>query len=333
MGSPPPGAAAPALQWTMPAGWQEQAASGMRVGSFAVVKGEQKADVSVIPLAGISGSELDNVNRWRGQVGLAPFDAAKLAEAGEKVAIGGQQGTLYDMAGTDPQTKQPARILAAILSSQGMTWFFKMLGSDALVAEQKPAFKDFLKSVTESTATAQDQLPPSHPPLGGAGMQAGAGAMGAGGLGMGPATGEKPTWEVPAGWQEQPAASMRVATYQVTGENGAKADISVIKLAGEAGGMLANLNRWRGQVGLQPVGKADLEKQITTQEANGTKIILADMSGRAVESGEPARLVAATVPRAGGTWFYKMFGNEQLVEKQKPAFIKFVETARYPNAP
>ena len=324
MGAPPPGASAPLLQWKSPAGWQEQPASGMRVGSFSVTRGDQKADVSVIPLAGVSGSELDNVNRWRGQVGVGPIDASKLAEAGEKVLIGSQQGTLYDMAGTDPQTKQPARILAAILSSQGMTWFFKMLGSDALVEEQKPAFKEFLKSVTPAAAT--EQLPSSHPPIG-ASMQGNAAAMG-----MEKANpSEKPTWEVPAGWQEQPATSMRLATFQVTGDKGEKAEISVIKLAGDAGGLLANLNRWRGQVGLQPVDKAELEKLITTQEVNGTRIIVADMSGRAVESGDPARLIAITVPRPNSSWFYKMIGNEQIVEQQKPAFIKFVETARYPN--
>lgn len=340
MGSPPPGAAAPLLEWKAPTGWQEQPASGMRVGSFSIVKGDQKADVSVIPLAGVWGGELENVNRWRGQVGLAPIDGAKLAESAEKVSIGSQEGTLYDMAGTDPQTKQPARILAAIMSTEGMAWFFKMLGSDTLVAEQKPAFKEFLKSVTAAPAgsvasaapaMAQGELPPSHPPVGGAmggGMQADAAA-----LGMASNPGEKPAWEVPAGWQEQPAGSMRLGSFQVTGDQGAKVDISVIKMGANPGGMLANLNRWRGQVGLQPVSEADLEKLTTAREVNGTKIILADMSGKAVESGDQARLLVATVPRSGSTWFYKMIGNEQLVEQQKPAFIKFVETARYPNAP
>src|ERR1051326_1691120 len=81
------GTQAAPVQWTVPAGWEQQPASGMRVGSFAVNKDGQRADVSIIPLAGISGSELDNVNRWRGQVGLPPVDAAKLAETAEKVNI------------------------------------------------------------------------------------------------------------------------------------------------------------------------------------------------------------------------------------------------------
>src|SRR5687767_12700101 len=59
-------------KWKVPEGWREKAADGMRVGSFEVPGEEnQRLDISVIPLSGRSGSELDNVNRWRGQVKLA----------------------------------------------------------------------------------------------------------------------------------------------------------------------------------------------------------------------------------------------------------------------
>ena len=116
------------------------------------------------------------------------------------------------------------------------------------------------------------------------------------------------------------------------GRKRAKADVSVIKLAGDAGGALANVNRWRAQVGLQPVDEAELAKLTTTQDVSGAKVSFVDLAGRSVESGDPARLLAATVPRGGSTWFYKMLGNDQLVAQQKAAFIKFVETARYPNA-
>ncbi len=202
-----PGGPAP-MRWTTPAGWQEQPASGMRVGSFTVTKDGQKADVSIIPLAGISGSEVDNVNRWRGQLGLPPIDAAKLGDAAEKVTIGSNPASLYDMSGTDPQTKQPARILASILSSDGTTWFFKMVGADALVAQEKPSFKEFLKSISGQAAPvaagapAQDQLPPSHPPIN---LASSAQPMSAA------PNPDKPAWDVPAGWQEQAPSSMRLA--------------------------------------------------------------------------------------------------------------------------
>jgi len=44
-------------------------------------------------------------------------------------------------------------------------------------------------------------------------------------------------------------------------------------------------------------------------------------------------MVAASVPRDGQTWFYKMMGDTQVVEQQKVGFIKFVQTVKYPHVP
>src|SRR4029078_826042 len=96
-------------------------------------------------------------------------------------------------------------------------------------------------------------MPPGHP-----GVEAASG---------------KPTWEVPNGWQEQAPSSMRVATFHVTGDGAAKADMAVTKLAGTAGGNLGNVNRWRSQLGLEPVDEAGLDRLVTTHEVNGTKIL------------------------------------------------------------
>jgi hypothetical protein len=324
--APPNVPASVPIHWTAPAGWEEQAASGMRVGSFTVTQDGKRADVSVIPLAGVSGSELDNVNRWRGQVGLPPVSPEKLSESGEKVEIGSMPAALYDLAGTDPQTKQPMRILASILSTGGTAWFFKMSGADTMVEAQKPAFKQFLKSVQFESGQVAEQ-PPQLPQSASPSMKDLASIPGHGGP-----TADKPTWTVPADWQEQPPTSMRLATFLITGGPNAKADVSVIKLSGAAGGNLANVNRWRGQIGLPPVDEAGLAKLATTQEMSGLKVTLVDMAGRSVESGEQARLLAAIVPRSGTTWFYKMVGNDALVAQQKEAFIKFIQSARYPNA-
>jgi hypothetical protein len=37
------------------------------------------------------------------------------------------------------------------------------------------------------------------------------------------------------------------------------------------------------------------------------------------------------VLQANRTWFYKLMGNEQVVTEQKDAFMKFVQTAQYPQ--
>jgi hypothetical protein len=311
------------IQWTTPAGWEQQAASQMRVGSFVINKDGQHAEVSIIPLGGMAGGELANVNRWRGQVGLPPVDESQLAATGEKVSIGSTPASLYDVAGTNPQTQQAERILGSILTSEGTTWFFKMTGSDALVESEKPAFKEFLKSIRMGGAPQAAPMAEASRPL----------STNIKEVPVGPGDGEKPSWQVPAGWQEQAPTAMRLASFKVSGENGAKADVSVIKLGGIAGGMLANVNRWRGQIGLSPVDQAGLDKLVTTQNVNGSAVSLVDMSGQSTESGNKERLLAAVVPRGDSTWFYKMLGDPNLVEQQKPAFVQFVESARYSNAP
>ena len=64
------------------------------------------------------------------------------------------------------------------------------------------------------------------------------------GLGRGPSPGlRRPTWVV------KPPAPMRKATFGVPAGS-AEADLSITAFPGDVGGELANINRWRGQVGL-----------------------------------------------------------------------------------
>ena len=58
-----------------------------------------------------------------------------------------------------------------------------------------------------------------------------------------------PAYDVPPGWQPIKATGMRVAAFKVVDRDKA-AEVTVIPLAGQAGGILANINRWRKEVGL-----------------------------------------------------------------------------------
>ena len=125
----------------------------MRVASFRIKgQGTKQADVSVIPLPGMAGGDINNVNRWRSQVGLAPVTQEQLAKLVEEVEIAGSKTSLYDQAGVNPAEGEKSRILGTILHRDETAWFFKMTGDDELVAQQKPAFVDFLKSVRFAAA-------------------------------------------------------------------------------------------------------------------------------------------------------------------------------------
>jgi hypothetical protein len=138
------------IQWKTPAHWLEQAPSAMRIGSF-LVKGEngQTADVSIVPLSGEAGGDLSNINRWRGQINLAPISEENLPQNSETITPGGRRMLLVDFVSQelliDNQYKK--RLIAAIYTQGERTWFFKMMGEDATTHAAKSAFLKFLANL------------------------------------------------------------------------------------------------------------------------------------------------------------------------------------------
>ncbi len=136
--------AAPAsrgLRWVTPKGWTERGADGMRA---ATLKPPQGGEVTVIALPGDVGGELANVNRWRGQIGLAPMGEAELA--GGRTQLHSRAGavSVYDFTGSGtPQT----RLVAGVLRASGTSWFFKLMGPQDAVAAARPAFVEMLKGL------------------------------------------------------------------------------------------------------------------------------------------------------------------------------------------
>ena len=317
------GAAAPRIQYKRPGDWQEAPPGEMRAASFRVAgKDNKQADVSVVPLPGLAGSDLDNVNRWRGQVGQPAVSEAELAKLAQPVEVAGQSASLYEQAGANPGSGDKTRILAAIARRDGVAWFFKMTGEDDLVVQQKPAFIEFLKSVTFPAATAQAQLPPSHPPIDAGNMTAQAGPAAA-------STEAKPNWEVPSGWKEVSGGQFLVSKFILPGGGDAPTAVNVSKSPGDGGGLLANVNRWRSQLGLGPVAEADLASQVQSLDLPSGKGTLADIAGQDARTGKQARLLAVVVPRPSETWFYKLMGDAQVVQHEKDAFMKFVQGVQY----
>jgi hypothetical protein len=247
------------------------------------------------------------VDLWRGELGLEAANAAQAA--GEKIPVGDSMGTLYDLKGS--KQGADARILGAVLQREGIAWFFKMGGSDALVAQQKSAFTDFLKSLSfvEGGAFAS-----AHPSSATGGTEAAPGA---------PA---KPAWEVPAHWQEQPPKTMVLAVFAVTADTG-KAEVTVSAFPGDVGGLSRNVNRWRGQIGLGPVADAEVAKSTSPIQIHGQSGTLVDITNESNGS----RISAILLPQSGMTWFFKMTGPNAVVAKEKPVFIKFVESVRFPG--
>lgn len=312
----------PGITFKAPANWTQQAPGAMRAASFTIRgNGGKEADLSVVPLGGMAGGVVANVNRWRGLVGLDALSEEQVAKSAEKVEIAGQPAELYDFSGTNPGSGDPMRILAAIQQESRGVWFYKMTGDPGLIGEQKPAFIDFLKSVSYQEPDATG-LPASHPPIDG---MAGAG-MGVAASGAGSADG-KPAWQVPSEWKETAGGDFLVAKFLI-GDDG-KTAVNVSASAGNGGGLVGNINRWRQQLGLGAQSEGDIAKESAPVETAGGKATMVEIAGSDSRTGEPSKIVGVMVQQPDRAWFYKLMGSPSAVDAQKDAFKQFVQSAKY----
>lgn len=141
-------------------------------------------------------------------------------------------------------------------------------------------------------------------------------------------TGDGISWVVPEGWTQQAGgpAGPRVATLSA-GEGDEKLEVAITRFPGTVGGVLANVNRWRGQVGLTPITADDLPKETEEVEVAGVKATAVDLKG---QNGQ--RMLAAMVPQGEQIYFVKMMGRGEPVEKQAEAFDAFVRSIRFPRS-
>ncbi|HEX4085059.1 MAG TPA: hypothetical protein VHY22_09120 [Chthoniobacteraceae bacterium] len=297
-----------------PADWLPQPLSAMRQASY-VVKGDNgaSADISLVILDGPAGGTLDNVNRWLSQLGQAGMDQDKLSKTAQHVAAPLGDVTLVDLEGlpSGGDATKDGRIVGGIVTTADRTVFFKMHGNAALTESQKVPFIQWVASVrldpsaaaAAAPAAAQSAaIPPAIAPSG---------------------NNAQIQWQVPDGWKSAPATSMRYATFNTSGQTGAAADVSVVMLDGEGGGDLQNVNRWRGQLGLDPVTDEDLKSLVVPVKAKDGGLLTVDMSG------PTSRLLAGWTRVDGKSWFFKLTGPESAAGAEKEKFIKFLESIQF----
>lgn len=141
------------------------------------------------------------------------------------------------------------------------------------------------------------------------------------------ATGATLRWTLPPGWTQGPGQdAMRFATLSPPGPG--KVAGSVVVLSGPAGGELANVNRWRNQIGLPPVPDGALDGMRQVVKSAMGPIALYDLAGE----GDPrVRVLAAIAPAGGSTWFVKLAGDAEAVGAARDDFLRLVESLHLGN--
>jgi hypothetical protein len=302
------------VQWTIPAQWhQESNPRRMILAVFHPNNREHKPDIEVSSFSGDVGGVLANVNRWRQQIGLPPVSDETLHEHIEFINTQGSFGGMIDA--HNPQTGR--RTVAVIIQvGTERSWFIKATGDDALVTDQKQLIRQFAESfrfVRPGAVEAQAPVAASTETAPAAVVR--------------PALPGDIAYSIPSNWQAQPVASaMLHAMFESTSDKG-KAVVTVSRLNGDGGGLLPNINRWRGQVGLQPVASLAMQP-VSILEVQGSQATLVDLTG-AEGSFAGQRMLMGVVTRPQETWYFKLTGSNDVAEEQKAQFISVIESARF----
>jgi hypothetical protein len=163
---------------------------------------------------------------------------------------------------------EPTRMIAAAVLRDGQAWYFKANGPEATVEKVAEDVHAFIKSL---------KLPQDQPSV--------------------------VAWDVPEGWKEGPERMMREATLVLPeGEPPVEVAISKLTVQGEETEyLLANINRWRGQLGLEPVKELDEAAGVKVVELDGGKAWVFDGVGEMAAGAMMPSMPGANAPFAGGS--------------------------------
>lgn len=282
------------LKWKTPSGWSELPSSSMRIANFRPA-GDERAECYLTMLAGEAGGLTANINRWRSQLSLGGLSAADVEQLsrvdffGRKAVVVEGTGTWTGMSGGD--SKADWSLFALALVEPGGSVFLKMTGPKNTVASQREAF---LALAASFGAPGQPQSNVDEA---------------VGGF----------TFELPNSWRRGPEKNSRALSFWA-GE-GEVVECYVTVLGGTAGGELANVNRWRTQLGLESVDEAAI--------AALDPFTMLDRPAHVVELiGDKSSIYGVTCMGEDKSVFVKMTGPVELVRKQRSAMLAFAASLK-----
>jgi hypothetical protein len=311
--------AAPELfDFVVPAGWSNLAPTSMRAVNLAVER-EPAAQCTLTLLSGDGGGLAANIDRWRGQMSLAPSTAAELAAlptgellgrpavrvdfAGDYSGMGAAKNSGYRMVG----------LLA--VASEGSA-FLKFVGPAPVVEAELAAFDAVAASLRPRDAAAANVDVAAEAPSAAAPSVANGGATAAG-------SNAKLRWQAPTSWTQGPTRMMREVTY--TTPDGMDCYISV--LAGEGGGIRANFDRWRGQMGAAPLSSEELAALERVPSLGATALLIeiaGSFEGMGGEKIDDALMLGAVIAQDDATVFVKLVAPTAVAQRERENFRAFV---------
>lgn len=140
------------------------------------------------------------------------------------------------------------------------------------------------------------------------------------------------TWVVPEGWSEagEDASPGGMRLISLRFGAGGEGECYLSAMPGSAGGLEANINRWRGQMGLPDYSAEELaklpRKSFLNREATYVNFDGDFKPVGAADATKGFRLVGLVQTAPEFTLFVKMTGPKELIARNEVAFDEFIQS-------
>ncbi len=261
-------------EWTLPEGWTETTStSPLRYKTLLVPASPKPLELTVSELSIPADPDefaLSNLNRWRGQLGLAPIAATQMQADLERIECEAGVVLFVDLVGQQD---------AGTLSGMGG-----------------------LAGGTTSGSAGGPPIPKSAP----------AGRAGA----------KLPfRFQTPAGWEQGGGTSMSLAAFQVQ-RDGQRIAITFTPAGGD---LAANINRWRGQIGLAAQSPQEIQAASRNLTVDGHPVVMADLVNKTTNQA----VIAAILQDGETSWFITIKGGAELALAEQANFEQLIQSIRF----
>ncbi|MDG2124243.1 MAG: hypothetical protein P8J87_11120 [Verrucomicrobiales bacterium] len=297
------------FQWDTPEGWTDVASTGMLRAANLRFGSAGSGECYFGVMNGDGGGLEANVNRWREQMGLEPLDAEGIG-ALSKAGLLGSDAVEIDLEGSfrgmgGGAGKSGYRMLGRLAVRRDMAFFVKMTGTAEEVGANRAEFAAFCDSIRfTSRPEPEEAVNPFE-------------------------------WAKQEGWEEVASTGpMRAANFQF-GEGGVGECYFGVLTGG--GGLDANVNRWRGQMGLEDLDEAAIAL-LKRKPLMGEEAVHVDFEGSfkkmGAADGQPGyRMLGRILSSPGFTFFVKMTGPAELVGENAEKFEAFCMSVGFRSNP
>jgi hypothetical protein len=124
---------------------------------------------------------------------------------------------------------------------------------------------------------------------------------------------------MPEGWQQATPGPM-ILNYFTTPSG---AEVKVSAFPGDVGGIVANVNRWRRQLGLAPADEAQINASLKPDKISTFDASRVDLAS------DTQRMIVSFGMVEGKTWFFKLTGTTQQIDAALPAFDQFMKSVNW----